>query len=86
MTGSREAIDAPAAPAALVGHSKHWVETLTHFALDFGFGTFVLVPPPEPTTFATFIEDVAPEVRDRVAEWRVSSALPTPTISKGAVR
>jgi alkanesulfonate monooxygenase SsuD/methylene tetrahydromethanopterin reductase-like flavin-dependent oxidoreductase (luciferase family) len=86
MTGSREAIDAPAAPAASVGHPEHWVETLTHFARDWGFGTFVLVAPPDPTTFATFIEDVAPEVRDRVAEWRVSSALPSPTISRGAVR
>jgi hypothetical protein len=36
--------------------------------------------------FATFIEDVAPEVRDRVAERRVSSAFPAPAISRGAVR
>jgi hypothetical protein len=35
---------------------------------------------------ATLVEDAAPEVRDRVAERRVSSALPTPTISRGAVR
>jgi hypothetical protein len=35
---------------------------------------------------ATLIEDVAREVRDRVAERRVASALPTSTISRGAVR
>jgi alkanesulfonate monooxygenase SsuD/methylene tetrahydromethanopterin reductase-like flavin-dependent oxidoreductase (luciferase family) len=70
---------------AIVGPPERWVETLTHFALDFGFGTFVLVAPPDADTLATFIEDVAPQVRERVAEHRHSSPSPTP-ISRGAVR
>jgi alkanesulfonate monooxygenase SsuD/methylene tetrahydromethanopterin reductase-like flavin-dependent oxidoreductase (luciferase family) len=65
---------------AIVGPPEHWVETLTHFALDFGFGTFVLVAPPDADTLTTFIEDVAPQVRERVAEHRDSSPSPTPTI------
>jgi alkanesulfonate monooxygenase SsuD/methylene tetrahydromethanopterin reductase-like flavin-dependent oxidoreductase (luciferase family) len=71
---------------AIVGPPQHWIETLTHFALDFGFGTFVLVAPPDADTLTTFIEDVAPQVRERVAEHRDSSPSPTPTISTGAVR
>jgi alkanesulfonate monooxygenase SsuD/methylene tetrahydromethanopterin reductase-like flavin-dependent oxidoreductase (luciferase family) len=71
---------------AIVGPPQHWVETLTHFALDFGFGTFVLVAPPDADTLTTFIEDVAPQVRERVAEHRDSSPSPTPTIWTGAVR
>jgi alkanesulfonate monooxygenase SsuD/methylene tetrahydromethanopterin reductase-like flavin-dependent oxidoreductase (luciferase family) len=66
---------APAADTdqALVGPPEHWVETLTHFALDLGFSTFTLVAPPDPQTLATFIEDVAPAVRARVAEQRAAS-------------
>jgi len=70
----------------IVGPPGHWVEALTHFALDLGFATFMLVAPPEPDTLTTFIEEVAPEVRERVAERRASSPSPTPTISRGAVR
>jgi hypothetical protein len=43
---------------------------LTHLALDHGFGTFALIAPPDPETLRTFIEDVAPQVRERVAEAR----------------
>ena len=57
----------------IVGPPEHWAETLTHFALDLGFSTFVLVAPSDPQTLTTFIEDVAPDVRERVAEGRVSS-------------
>jgi alkanesulfonate monooxygenase SsuD/methylene tetrahydromethanopterin reductase-like flavin-dependent oxidoreductase (luciferase family) len=62
--------DAPA-PAqetdqTIVGPPDHWVEVLTHFALDLGFDTLVLATPPDPETLRTFIEEVAPQVRDRV--------------------
>jgi alkanesulfonate monooxygenase SsuD/methylene tetrahydromethanopterin reductase-like flavin-dependent oxidoreductase (luciferase family) len=68
---------AAAAPApasdtdeAIVGPPDHWVEVLTHFAVDLGFGTFVLIAPPDPEVLRTFIEDVAPRVRERVAAAR----------------
>jgi alkanesulfonate monooxygenase SsuD/methylene tetrahydromethanopterin reductase-like flavin-dependent oxidoreductase (luciferase family) len=64
-----------AGPAAdtdqgIVGPPERWVDVLTHLALDLGFGTFVLATPPDPDTLTTFIEDVAPNVRERVAERR----------------
>jgi len=57
---------------AVVGPPEHWVEVLTRFATDLGFGTFVLATEPDPATLTTFIEDVAPQVRERVAERRAS--------------
>jgi alkanesulfonate monooxygenase SsuD/methylene tetrahydromethanopterin reductase-like flavin-dependent oxidoreductase (luciferase family) len=54
----------------IVGTPEHWAETLTHFALDLGFSTLVLVAPPDPSTLTTFIRDVALSVRERVAERR----------------
>jgi alkanesulfonate monooxygenase SsuD/methylene tetrahydromethanopterin reductase-like flavin-dependent oxidoreductase (luciferase family) len=71
---------------AVVGPPEHWAETLTHFALDLGFSTFVLVTPPDPDTLTTFIEDVAPNVRARVAEQRACSPFPTPSTSSGTNR
>jgi alkanesulfonate monooxygenase SsuD/methylene tetrahydromethanopterin reductase-like flavin-dependent oxidoreductase (luciferase family) len=71
---------------AVVGPPEHWVEVLTHLALEVGFGTFVLATPPDPHTLTTFIEGVAPKVRERVAERRASSAFPTPAASKGTDR
>ena len=55
---------------AIVGPPDHWTEVLTHFAVDLGFGTFLLIAPPDPETLRTFIEDVAPQVRERVAAAR----------------
>jgi alkanesulfonate monooxygenase SsuD/methylene tetrahydromethanopterin reductase-like flavin-dependent oxidoreductase (luciferase family) len=57
----------------IVGPTERWIDVLTHLALDIGFGTFVLAVPPDPDALTTFIEDVAPEVRVRVAEQRASS-------------
>jgi alkanesulfonate monooxygenase SsuD/methylene tetrahydromethanopterin reductase-like flavin-dependent oxidoreductase (luciferase family) len=54
----------------IVGPPEHWVETLTHFALELGFGTFLFVAPPDPHALTAFIEEVAPRVRQRVAERR----------------
>jgi alkanesulfonate monooxygenase SsuD/methylene tetrahydromethanopterin reductase-like flavin-dependent oxidoreductase (luciferase family) len=45
-------------------------DLLTHLSLDIGFGSFILAAPPDPDTLRTFIEDVAPEVRERVAAAR----------------
>jgi alkanesulfonate monooxygenase SsuD/methylene tetrahydromethanopterin reductase-like flavin-dependent oxidoreductase (luciferase family) len=55
---------------AIVGPPDHWTEVLTHLALDLGFGTFVLMGEPDPEMLRTFIEDVAPRVRERVATAR----------------
>jgi alkanesulfonate monooxygenase SsuD/methylene tetrahydromethanopterin reductase-like flavin-dependent oxidoreductase (luciferase family) len=60
---------------AIVGPPDHWAEVLAHFALDVGFGTFVLTAPPDPETLRTFIEDVAPRVRERVAAGRAAASL-----------
>jgi alkanesulfonate monooxygenase SsuD/methylene tetrahydromethanopterin reductase-like flavin-dependent oxidoreductase (luciferase family) len=70
----------PGAPApasdtdeSIVGPPYHWAEVLTHLALDLGFGTFILIAPPDPETLRTFIEDVAPQVRERVATARTGT-------------
>jgi hypothetical protein len=54
----------------VVGRPDHWTKVLTHLALDLGFGTFVLMGQPDPQMLRTFIEDVAPRVRERVATAR----------------
>jgi alkanesulfonate monooxygenase SsuD/methylene tetrahydromethanopterin reductase-like flavin-dependent oxidoreductase (luciferase family) len=59
---------------AIVGPPDHWTDVLTHLALDHGLGTFILVGPPDPDMLRTFIEDVAPEVRERVAAARARTA------------
>ncbi len=67
----------------IVGPPAHWAEVLTHLALDIGFGTFVLATPPDRHTLTTFIEDVAPRVRERVAERRASSPVPAISPERG---
>jgi hypothetical protein len=44
-----------------------------HLALDLGFGTFILLGPPDPDMLRTFIQEVAPDVRERVAAARVQA-------------
>jgi alkanesulfonate monooxygenase SsuD/methylene tetrahydromethanopterin reductase-like flavin-dependent oxidoreductase (luciferase family) len=68
---------AAAAPApatdsdqAILGPPEHWADVLTHLALDLGFGSFNLVGPPDPGTLQTFIDEVAPAVRERVGAGR----------------
>ena len=61
----------------VVGPPEHWVEVLTHFATELGFGTFVLAGEADAATLTTFIEDVAPHVRERVAERRASVPIAT---------
>jgi alkanesulfonate monooxygenase SsuD/methylene tetrahydromethanopterin reductase-like flavin-dependent oxidoreductase (luciferase family) len=60
-TDSDRAIDGPPA---------HWATVLTGLALELGFETFILIAPPEPEVLRTFIEEVAPDVRERVAAAR----------------
>jgi alkanesulfonate monooxygenase SsuD/methylene tetrahydromethanopterin reductase-like flavin-dependent oxidoreductase (luciferase family) len=55
---------------AIVGPADHWAEVLTHFAVDLGFSTFLLIAPPDPETLRTVIEEVAPQVRERVGAAR----------------
>jgi alkanesulfonate monooxygenase SsuD/methylene tetrahydromethanopterin reductase-like flavin-dependent oxidoreductase (luciferase family) len=54
----------------VVGPPDHWADVLAHLALDIGFATFLLLAPPDPETLRIFIEDVAPQVRERVASER----------------
>jgi alkanesulfonate monooxygenase SsuD/methylene tetrahydromethanopterin reductase-like flavin-dependent oxidoreductase (luciferase family) len=58
----------------IVGPPEQWAEVLTHFALDLGFGTFLLIGPPDAGTLRTFIEEVAPQVREGVAAGRAHAA------------
>jgi alkanesulfonate monooxygenase SsuD/methylene tetrahydromethanopterin reductase-like flavin-dependent oxidoreductase (luciferase family) len=54
----------------ITGPVDHWVEVLTHQACDFGFGTFLLIGPPNREKLETFIKEVAPRVREQVASRR----------------
>jgi alkanesulfonate monooxygenase SsuD/methylene tetrahydromethanopterin reductase-like flavin-dependent oxidoreductase (luciferase family) len=71
---------------AIVGPPDHWTEVLTHLALDLGFSTFVLMGKPDPQMLRTFIEDVAPRVRERVATARALTnrrSTPSPQYGEG---
>ncbi len=54
----------------IVGPVEHWVAALTHLAVDIGFSSFVLWGEPAPERLRLFIEEVAPAVRERVAQVR----------------
>jgi alkanesulfonate monooxygenase SsuD/methylene tetrahydromethanopterin reductase-like flavin-dependent oxidoreductase (luciferase family) len=58
---------------SIVGPPEHWAAVLTRLALDLGFGTFILLGPPDPDLLRTFIDDVAPDVRERVAAARAQA-------------
>ena len=48
----------------LVGPPEHWVETLTGFARDLGFDTFLFGPDDEPDEqIERFATEVAPALR-----------------------
>jgi alkanesulfonate monooxygenase SsuD/methylene tetrahydromethanopterin reductase-like flavin-dependent oxidoreductase (luciferase family) len=61
---------------AIIGPPDHWAAVLTHLALDVGFDTFVLMAQPDPELLRTFIEDVAPQVHERVATARADNGEP----------
>jgi alkanesulfonate monooxygenase SsuD/methylene tetrahydromethanopterin reductase-like flavin-dependent oxidoreductase (luciferase family) len=51
----------------LVGDVGLWVDTLTEWAVDLGFDTFIFWPATDPQSqLATFVADVVPAVRERV--------------------
>ncbi len=58
------------ADQSIVGPVDHWVTMLEHLAADFGFSSFGFAAPPDPDALRTFIEEVAPRVRERVAARR----------------
>jgi hypothetical protein len=53
-----------------VGPVAHWIDSLTHLAVDAGFSTFMLWGVPTAPRLRLFIEEIAPAVRERVAEIR----------------
>jgi len=57
---------------AIFGPVDHWVQVLEHLAVDLGFGTFVFAGPSDPQTLRTFINEIAPRVRERVAARRAA--------------
>jgi alkanesulfonate monooxygenase SsuD/methylene tetrahydromethanopterin reductase-like flavin-dependent oxidoreductase (luciferase family) len=79
VPGAFEA-SAPAPPRdtdqAIVGPPEHWADVLTHLSLELGFSDFILVAPPDPDALRTFVDDVAPEVRERVSAARTDMASP----------
>lgn len=56
----------------IVGPRDHWVDVLTHLAVDLGFSSFILWGAPTVPRLRMFIEGIAPAVRQRVAEVRAS--------------
>ena len=56
----------------ITGPSEHWVEVLTHLAVDIGFSTFILWGEPKEDRLRIFIDVIAPAVRERVAEQRAA--------------
>ena len=58
----------------IVGPREHWVEVLTHLAVDQGFATFVLWGVPTAPRLRMFIAEIAPAVKERVVEVRASRA------------
>jgi alkanesulfonate monooxygenase SsuD/methylene tetrahydromethanopterin reductase-like flavin-dependent oxidoreductase (luciferase family) len=61
------------ADTSIIGPPEHRASVLTHLALDLGFSTFILLGPPDPDVLQTFIDDVAPDVRQRVAAARAQA-------------
>ena len=59
----------------LQGPGAHWVETLTHFALEVGFDTFVFWPSTDPVhQTERFAQEIVPAVRSAVTRARTSNA------------
>ena len=58
------------------GPRAHWVDVLSHLAVDHGFSTFVLWGVPTEPRLRMFIEEIAPAVRERVATIRANRGTP----------
>lgn len=59
--------------AQIVGPPGHWIDVLTHLAVDLGFSSFVLWGEPDAPRLRIFIEEIAPAVKERVAKARAGS-------------
>lgn len=55
--------------STIVGPPEHWAETLAHFAVELGFDTF-LFGGGDPAASEAFIDEIAPSVRELVAQRR----------------
>lgn len=60
--------------AQIVGPPGHWIDVLTHLAVDHGFSSFVLWGEPDASRLRIFVEEIAPAVKERVAEIRAGRA------------
>jgi hypothetical protein len=59
--------------SGLIGDVGSWVDTLTHWAVDLGFDTFIFWPNAAPQSqLATFAGEVVPAVRERVSDSRAT--------------
>ncbi len=62
--------------AGLIGDVESWVDTMTTWAVDLGFDTFIFWPNAAPhSQLATFAEEVVPAVRERVSDRRATKPL-----------
>jgi alkanesulfonate monooxygenase SsuD/methylene tetrahydromethanopterin reductase-like flavin-dependent oxidoreductase (luciferase family) len=50
----------------IVGPPAYWIDALSYLITEIGFDTFVLWSSPDERTLRTFIDEVAPAVRERV--------------------
>jgi alkanesulfonate monooxygenase SsuD/methylene tetrahydromethanopterin reductase-like flavin-dependent oxidoreductase (luciferase family) len=59
--------------SGLIGDVGSWVDTLTEWAVDLGFDTFIFWPNAAPhSQLATFAGEVVPAVRERVSDRRAT--------------
>jgi hypothetical protein len=59
--------------SGLVGDVGSWVDTLTGWAVDLGFDTFIFWPNAAPhSQVATFAGEIVPAVRERVSDRRAT--------------
>ena len=54
----------------IVGPVEHWIDVLTHLAVDHGFSAFILGGFEDPETLRVYAEEIAPAVRERVTAIR----------------
>ncbi|MFF3787714.1 LLM class flavin-dependent oxidoreductase [Streptomyces sp. NPDC001933] len=67
VTGAIGSLGAHRTGRGLVGDVRQWVDTLTEWAVELGFDTFVFWPTADPERqLALFADEVVPAVRERV--------------------
>jgi hypothetical protein len=79
------AIGPQAGGSGLIGDVGSWVDTLTEWAVDLGFDTFIFWPNAAPhSQLATFAGEVVPAVRERVSDRRATK--PAAAADQAALR